>query len=214
MKFLYGLSGAGVPVIRDFEIDSKAEIYTGEVVTLTDGGVIGKGCNGLVLGVAAEDHTGKNDILNERNNAGKLRVDITKDGVYSVPASKLTVSKKGTGTSIVCPFDMEGANLAGAKLILTAKGENSENTDSVGTERKIGSVSYSDGVATFTVNDGGISCTGDVYALIPPYGYKGSVADDCKSFSCNSAGGITLTVAGYDKMNATLEVILGKRYFD
>ena len=213
MKFLYGLYGASIPVIRDFAINPKEKFEAGEVVTMSTDGIIGKNAVGPAVGVAAEDHSGEKDILNARSDGNKLRIDITGGGVYALAAPKVKATG-GNGTTLICSSENIVSVPSGVKLVLVQKGENSENTDSVGTERAVTNTSFSDGTATFTVSDGGVISDGDVYAIIPAYGYKGNVAEDSKSFTFNAGKGIDLTVLGYDKKTMQLEVLLGSKFYE
>lgn len=214
MKFLYGLYGANIPVIREFDISKTEEVEAGQIIRRSSDGVISPSSIGECVGVAAEDHSGKEDILNARANGSKLRVDITGGGVYSLPAPRLTATKAGTATTFICGDTTVTSALMGSKLVLLAKGENSSNTDSVGTERVITNVSVSSGVVTVTLSAGGATSEGDVYVLVPIIGFKGNVAEDGKSFTPSTATGIVLTVMGYDERNLCLEVLLGTKYFN
>ena len=215
MKFLYGLYGANIPVIREFEINNKAKIEAGMIVRCSaDGSNISPDATGYCVGVAAEDHSGEKDILNARADGTKVRIDVTGGGVYSVPAPRFTASLDGTAASIICSAESVNSNIAGSRLMLVAKGENSTNTDSVGTMRKIIEVVSGTDNVTIKIESGGVSCKGDVYALIPNCGYKGFVAEDNKSFSTDTATDISLTVMGYDEKSASLEVLLGSKLFN
>ena len=205
MKFLYGIYGANIPVIREFDIPADNKFEAGEVVTMSTDNVISKNAIGPAVGVAAEDH---------RSNGTKLRIDITGGGVYSVPAIRLTATNKGTATSFICDDENINAGLSGAKLVLVSKGENSVNTDSVGMMRKVQSVSVSAGVASFVLDNGGVTDVGEVYALILNPGFKGYVSNDGKNFTCSGGSGINLTVMGYDEKTLTLEVLLGSKFYE
>lgn len=215
MKFLYGLYGANIPVIKEFDIEKNTKIEAGTVVRcFSDGSGISQSAIGCCIGVAAEDHSGEKDILNARSDGEKVRVDITGGGVYSVPAPRFTATVNGTATSFVCAKDGVNESIVGSKLMLVAKGENSSNTDLLGTMRKITEVTDGTDNVTIKLENGGVSCEGDVYALIPFFGYKGGIADDNKSFITDKLNGIILTVMGYDEKTASLEVLLGSKLFN
>ncbi len=170
MKFEFCAGGANVPVIRDFEVNKTAEIYEGQVVCLTDGVIDEAVEDGIVIGVAAETHTGKEDVLNARANGNKIRVNISPDAVYSAKAKTLTANSANGATLIKCTTSEFSSSVTGGALVLVEKAENSTNTDKVGAERKVTAVAVSGGVATFTVSDGGVACEGDVYAYYPEMG--------------------------------------------
>lgn len=212
MKFLYSLGGGNIPVIREFDIVANEKFSAGQIVRISTDGYIAKDALGGCIGVAAEDHTGKKDILNERNNGTKLRIDITKDAVYSVDAVKVSATG-GSATTMTCSSNVLSGNLTGAKLVLVQKGENSENTDSIGSVRKVQNVSVSGDVATANIENGSRICAGDVYAVMPVYGFKGCVSDDGEGFAFASDDIITdLYVVNYNTDTLTLEVMLKKDY--
>ena len=214
MKFLYGLAGANIPVIREFDVDPAEKFEAGQIVKCSPEGIIAKDAIGTCLGVAAETHSGKEDILNERANGSKLRVDVTQGGVYAVSAPKLTASGKGTSTTFVCVADNISTNLNGAKLVLVEKGEGSANTDSIGTVRKVSGVTIDSTTATFTLNAGGTANAGDVYMLIPPVGFSGHVSDDKGGFVCiGSNTGVSLEVVGGNEKTGLLEVLITGKTF-
>lgn len=212
MKFLYSLGGGNIPVIREYDIEANEQFKKGQVVKISTDGVVSGNAAGGSIGIAAEDHTGEKDILNERNNGTKLRIDITRDAVYEVDAPRI-VATGGSNTTLICSANGITTNLTNSKLVLVHKGDNSENTDSVGSARVINSVAVSGTSATFTVSDGGVISEGDVYALIPKYGFMGNVGDSDGSFSCASSSYKTAAyVVNYNTDTLTLEVMIQKDF--
>lgn len=216
MKFLYGLGGANVPIIRDFDIYATEVFKKGDVVFRGDDGKVTKNASiSSCMGVAAEDHTGKSDILNERSDKTKLRVDITGFGVYACPTIKVTASANGTATNFKGSADGISENLSGGKVILIKKGENSGNTDSVGSVRNITSVNYEGMEAVFNIEKGATVYAGDVYAILPAIGYEGGLGFDGKTFSCSpDTPGVGLKVIGHNEKTAELEVIFTTKIFN
>lgn len=214
MKFLYGLAGANVPVIREFDIAPTEKFVKGQIVKCSPEGEVSGDVIGTCLGVAAENHSGKEEFLNERANGNKLRVDVTSDGVYAVDAPRLVAVKKCTATTFSCYADNLNDKLEGAKLVLVEKGENSSNTDFIGSVRTVSAVAFASTTMDFTINAGGIPDTGDVYALIPPTGFVGCVADDKCGFVCaSSSTGTSLKVVGGNEKTACLEVVITGKTF-
>lgn len=212
MKFLYSLDGGNIPVIKEYNIDSQTKCVKGQVLRVAFNGEIAHESVGGCIGVAAEDHTGEKDILNKRNDGTKILIDITRNGVYSVPAPRFTATGGSTSTFICDATELE-TNLANSKLVLVQKGENSENTDSVGSVRKIKSISISNGVATITVETGSKISVGDVYAVFPKYGYGGYVANDGINFSCaQSHINTDVYVINHDMEALTLEILIDKAF--
>ncbi|MBE6680882.1 MAG: hypothetical protein E7600_01175 [Ruminococcaceae bacterium] len=212
MKFLYSLGGGNIPVIREYDIEANKQFKKGQVVKISLEGVISTTAAGGCIGIAAEDHTAEKDILNERNNGTKLRVDITRHAVYEVDAPRL-VATGGSNTTFVCSSTGLMENLENSTLVLVRKGENSENTDTVGTVRKVSLISVSNTSATFTISDGGIVSEGDVYALIPICGFMGNVGGNDGSFKCVSTMDSTPAfVMAYNTDTLTLEVMPKKDF--
>ncbi|MBQ8759517.1 MAG: hypothetical protein IJZ20_07475 [Clostridia bacterium] len=207
MKFLYGLGGANVPVIKEFELSNASEaIEAGQALKCTNRGLVGKNVTGEYIGVAAEDHSGKEDLLNPRANGKKIRIDITKNGVYSVPAMRLTAVENGTSTTLVCENSgYVTGNLTLFSLMLVAKGEGSTNTDSIGKVRKISDITTGTNY-TYEIEEGGVTCKGDVYAVIPYVGFIGGVDYDYKGMNLTDDLDAALMVTGVNKTDATIEV--------
>lgn len=212
MKFLYSLGGGNIPVIREYDISARERFNKGQVVKISTNASISANAAGGCIGIAAEEHTGVKDVLNERNNGKKLRVDITRDAVYEVDAMRLTATG-GSASTFVCNSGGISATLNDSKLVLVSKGANSQNTDSAGSERHVISVTVTGDSATFSIENGSIICEGDVYALIPKYGYKGYVGGSNGTFSCVSASDTTSAyVINYDTDRLTLEVMPQKDF--
>jgi len=213
MKFLYSLSGANHPVIKEFRINKTDKFVMGKAVRVSTNGILGHNVIGNCLGAAAENHTGEKDILNPRADGETVRIDITHGGVYSVPVPKVSVSASSS-SGFSCSSTGITTSVMGMKAVLVAKGDNSENTDSVGTERTITDASISGTTVTLTVSGIGTVSVGDVYAIVPNTGYKGYLAEDCESFSFSGGTGVDLMVVKYNEANETLDVLLGTKQFD
>ncbi len=212
MKFLYSLGGGSIPVIREYDIEANEKFKKGQSVMISTNGKISVDAAGGCIGFAAEDHTGEKDILNERNNGTKLRVDITRDAVYEVDAMRLTATG-GSNTTFVCSSAGVTTNLGKSRLVLVHKGDNSRNTDSEGALRQVTGVTVSSTEATFTISDGGIISEGDVYALIPEYGFRGNIDGDDVTFCCASSGDcVTAYVVNCNTDTLTLEVMPKKDF--
>ena len=61
MNFLFNLSGANTPVIKEYDIAADEKISAGEVVGLSDGLIVKANDADSIIGVCAEDHTGEKD---------------------------------------------------------------------------------------------------------------------------------------------------------
>jgi hypothetical protein len=168
MKFSFNTTGANQPVIREFDIDNALCVNQGEVVCIKDSKVTTETKDTISLGVCAETHTGEKDLLNTRANDEKVRVIVGADSVYETKMPEISATS-GSNTTLVCIFDGFNASVKGTvKLIRKADG--SQNTDAIGTQRRIISATVSGNNVTITLEEGGIICAGDEYVLIPDLG--------------------------------------------
>ena len=214
MKFLYSLAGANVPVIKDFDCYENEAVNEGELVFLDMGGKATKNTSNTVLGVCAETHTGKEDILNERSNKNNFRVDVTQGGVYEVCPQTVTVIENGTGTSLVCSDQGLENAYDGAKLVLIKKGEGSTNNDSIGCVRDVIGGMRNDGKVNFTLNAGGTVCMGDVYAFLPSCGKTGSIKENTDEFVLANTYEAKARIVGRNLAKCKLEVVFTNKAFN
>lgn len=206
MKFLYSLAGANVPVIKEFEIENDAKVNEGDLVYFDINGKVTANTGGIVLGVSAETHTGVKDLLNERNDKDRIRVDVTQGGVYEMSPVTVVATNDGTATTFICSDEGLNTTVMNAKLVLVEKAEGSTNTDNIGAVRTVASSACADGVCTMKLNEGGISCAGDVYELYPAPGTVGALSENGKDFAVSSPVPISLAVVGRDLARQKLEV--------
>ncbi len=167
MKFEFCACGASVPVILDFDIEKTTEVNEGEIVCANEGVIDGTVNGGVVLGVAAETHSGQKDILNERANGSKLRVNVTKGAVYSCKAKEITAISGCSATTIKCTDSTFSSSVTGGKLVLVRKAEGSTNSDEIGSVRSISACAVSGNTVTFTVSNGAVAVSGDEYEFYP-----------------------------------------------
>lgn len=196
------LSGAAVPPIREYPIAADTNIEFGQVVKLTGGRVVAADAaeTGEVLGVAAENHTGAADCLNERNNGLKLKVYDAPDQVFAGSAPVITAAAS-TETTLVGGADLSTAfaddDFNGGMVMLVEKAEGSTNTDSVGTVRAI--TDYTASSKTFKVDAGGAAVAGDKYAVFPPTGFaKGNLDAKGKKLVLTASAALSMRVVGCD----------------
>ncbi len=170
MKFEFCAGGSSLPVIRDFKVETTTEIVEGQAITLIEGYAYPEDGQGILLGVSAETHSGKEDILNPRANGERLRVNISPDAVYSVKASQYKISEIGNPMIMKYATDRFDSSVKTGAFVLVSKTEGSTNIDDIGKVRELIDVSVSEGTATVTVGHGGNACVGDVYAYYPDIG--------------------------------------------
>ena len=128
MKFAFNASGANAPLIRDYDIATSTAIKDGEAVGIADNKVVAAESGDHVLGVAAEEHTGKHDELNARADGGKIRVNIAPQAIYEASLPCFTATG-GSATTLVIPSSGVSASLASGRAVLISKAASSTNTD-------------------------------------------------------------------------------------
>ena len=215
MKFYQKLDGASHVSAREYDIAANTAITEGQLVKLTDGLVVAAaaGETGALLGVAAENHSGSADALDNRANGKKIMVIDDRDVVMQCAAPQITVAS-GTATTIVASALATFADddFKGGYVKLVSKAAESTNTDAVGQVRRItGSTASS---KTFTVESGGAACAGDVYAVFPPVGFsKGNLAANGSSIVLTATASLPVKVIGRDESFGLINLMIGKHIF-
>lgn len=213
MDYLMNSAGLGVPCIREFETSSAADIVKGTVMTLSDGKAVKASDGSTVLGILAEDYKTAKDELNPRSGSGRVKIIISPGMICRQKLQQMTVGEKGTATSvkaagIIVPT---GSNaFVGGYVKLVGKADNSENTDSIGKTRKI---TASSGV-TLTIEEGGIPCVGDVYAILPPVGYANmALSSDGTKYAFSTTKSTIAQVVSCLPENDYTEIAFVKTFF-
>lgn len=214
MNYSFSLTGTVTPVIKEFKIANDIKVCAGTAVYLDENGNVNTAADGRLLGVCAEDHSGEKELLNSRANGDRVRVDITRGGVYRMMLPVLTAVQEASENTFVCESGLFDANAKGA-LVLISKAADSTNTDKIGQERNIEAVIVDGGEVTFTLSDGGTPFTGDRYAYMPYSGFIGGIDATGTGFSAVSENENTcLKVVKCDKHTLTLEAVLEGKIFD
>ncbi len=208
MKYSYALTGAGIPVIREFETDKTAEIYEGRAVGLENGKVTVNTENG-VLGVCAENHSGNKDILNARADGDRIRVDITSLGVYEVNMPEIIVNNGGAGI-ISCIKEGVGENMAGCEIIAVKKNDGTFISYKNGIEIK--SVSVSGEYADISVSGTTDLFLGDILVIKPFAGMTVKLSADGRGIAFDG-NGAEMLVTGTNEGNFTAEAVFKNKIF-
>ncbi len=199
----YCMNSAGItnPCIREYEIETSVDIGKGTVVTLS-GGKAKKASEGdVILGILAEDYKVEKDELDHRAGKGYVKVIVSPGTICTVKAPEFEVETEGEETVVnVSGMAMPSAANAfvGGFVKLVAKSQISENSDSVGTLRRITASSGT----RLTVEKGGVPGIGDRYAVIPPAGFTYlALSEDSKSvvFAANESKGEKVVVTSPEK---------------
>ena len=209
MNFLFNLSGANAPLIKEYDILADTKVFAGEVVGLSNGKIVKANDADAILGVCAEDHKGEKDELNARADGTKVRVIIAPDAVYSAKAPKYTAQVGSTATTLVTSSKGLSVSIKSGAAILVSKAENSTNTDKIGAVRRISAVAVSGEKATVTLENGGVACEGDEYVLIPDTGSKLQLTEDGFGVCFyNSATDVQFVCVCYDEKTQCVGVKL------
>ncbi|MBQ8758841.1 MAG: hypothetical protein IJZ20_04020, partial [Clostridia bacterium] len=157
--------------IKEFDIDADTAVACGEAVGLLDDKVVRADEADSILGVSAEEHTGIHDELNTRSDGTRIRVIISPDAVYAVKNAEYA-AVSGTESSLTVSSDGLSVGVTSGYAMLVGKGENSVNTDRIGSKRRISACAVNGEVATLTLEAGSVASEGDIYVLIPEIGTK------------------------------------------
>lgn len=214
MNFLFNLSGANTPVIKEYDIAADTKVFAGEVVGLSDGTIVKADDADAIIGVCAEDHKGEKDEFNARANGTKIRVNIAPDAVYSAKAPVYTASTGSTATTLVTVSSGLNVSIKSGKAILVRKAAGSTNTDKIGSARKISAVAISGATATITLEKGAAPCAGDEYVIIPEIGGKLQLEQNGKGVCFyNSATDVQFVCVCYDQKTQCVGVKLATTIF-
>lgn len=188
---------------REYDIAENTVIKIGQLVKLNAGLVVSvaAGESGQILGIAAEDHSGAADALDPRADGSKIMVWDDPDMIMQCAAPKFTAT--GGTVSTVTTADLgsfAAGDFNGGYIKLVAKGEDSTNTDAIGTVKRVESFAYSGGTSTFTVGSGAAASEGDVYQLFPPIGFKkGNLDADRRSWVATATANLSIKCVGHDR---------------
>ncbi len=199
MDYYMNSQGNSSPCIKEYEIETTENLKKGTLLTLV-GGKAEKlsSSSDNVLGLLAEDYDTNEDKLNPRSGSGKVKVIVSPGMIIRQKDFETAVTSAGSKTSIkVTDITLPStANaLAGGFVKLIKKAQDSDNTDHVGSVRRI-TASTSD---TLTIENGGAACVGDIYAILPPAGFEHvAVGDDGQTLViATSSSGLFKVAACY-----------------
>lgn len=183
MEFAYyeGLANAQ-PTMKEIIVDPSLEIKKGQIVWVNKEGEINQSDSTYFYGVAAEDHSGKEDALNSRANSDKLKIIDGTNAVFKLKVPKIFIIDNSTEDTYKSDSDYipNGTNTACRfLLVLAKKGKESTNADTIGTVKLCsGNYAGSDGYALFIINQSGIPCYGDSYYYLAGDGAVNVSTDD------------------------------------
>ena len=213
MKFYQKLDGAVHVSAREYDIACETVIAEGQLVKLSEGLVVAADTNeaGAILGIAAENHSGKADAIDPRADGKKIFVIDDPSVVMQCKAPEVTADSgtettlQAEGLSIFADDDFNGGYVK-----LVHKAEDSENTDVPGQTRRV--TDFASGV--LTLEKGGTPSAGDVYALFPPIGFaKGALGAEGASLALTGTAELPVMVMGRDLGLGKINLIAKKHLF-
>lgn len=216
MKVHQNIDGGVIHSHRRYDIDPATVIHEGQVVDLKNGLVVAHAAagTGAILGVAAEYHSGAPDALNPRSDGPDILVWDAPGQVFRCGAPKLTALEGGSATTVKATLAGAASVYVGGHLKLVAKAADSENTDAIGTVRRISAFATDGGTGTFTLSEGGVPAAGDEYVLFPPVGFSGGNLDaDGKRLVVTATAAMPLRVVGRIEETDEITVAPAKHVF-
>lgn len=181
MEFLYCEGASNLqPSVKDFDIAENTVIEKGDIVSFNNKGLIQKHDMSLPnpLGVAVESHNAETIRFGRKT---KIKVNITPNAVYKMELPTIKFLEGSTSTSLkfrdraagygdYCFYDRH--------FMLVSKSDKSENTDEIGTMRKVSYALENNEYAVYQVEEGGVPHPDDVYVVIPNIGDRNIFPND------------------------------------
>ena len=180
---------------RDYPIAAATAIGAGAVVKLSEGLVVLALANetGAILGIAAENHPGTTDPLNNRADGKVISVFDNPELVFECPAPTFAASG-GTATTVTATTSEVATTAADAfngGYLVSPKGN----------RRRITDFANSSSTNTFTVESGETAASADVYTLYPQIGCAAGFrldADNRSKIVLTGTGMTKIKVVGHD----------------
>ena len=208
---MHAFQNAGGHVLlsaRPYPIESDTAIMAGSVVKLVGGLVVQAAAKetGAILGIAAETHTGVEDMLDLRSNGEEILVYDNPELIFESGAPELTAAS-GTETTLVFSDVADGvaaAAMVAGVVQLKSRVEGGGNEDVPGQCRKISAYAEK----TATVSEGGAAAAGDVYYVYPAIGsIVGAMDEEANRLVLTASGQTKIRVVGHDPIRHKLRLM-------
>ncbi|MBR3691272.1 MAG: hypothetical protein IKL89_01055 [Clostridia bacterium] len=180
MKVCYDKCGSQLRSMAEYPIAPTERVLAGQVVMLVNGRVVPaerRMCE-PILGIAGEDHTGKQDALNSRAVGESILIYDSPMAVCESPAPEVIAAGGERGCVIagegLCGDFADNA-FAGEIAVLTAGGQ--DIADGIGTAYEI-CASHGADRRIFLAGMHGTPLPGDRFAILPPLLFSGGVLDE------------------------------------
>lgn len=194
MKPIQNAGGHVLCTARPYPIAASTAIKEGAVVQLSGGLVIAAVASqtGAILGIAAENHAGSADALDQRANGKEIMVYDNPELVFECKAPTFTASG-GSATTVTAASSqvaMSTADAFNGGFLVSPKGSRRAITD----------YAQATSTSTFTVESGETAAANDVYTLYPQVGCSAgwTLSADRDGLVLTTAGATKLKVVGHD----------------
>lgn len=197
-EYAYDPSSWDIPPVHEYDIASGTVITKGQIVKLVSGLVVAAGAVAatyLVLGVAAENHSGVADTQNPRANGTRIKVW---DSPTTVFKSRPNVILTNTGASATTFTDATtlSAATAASKFVGGYLKIKTGSTVPAGKTYRL-TASATGGVLTGAFTEGLV--TGDTALLFPPVlGNDWNLTATYDNIDLNSTGATAIQIIDYD----------------
>lgn len=212
MEFYMNSNGNTTPTIKEYVTNETVFLKKGTLMMVRDGKVLKADGTMTPIGILAEDYDPEPNELNVHAGDKHVRVIVSPNAVYRVPPFRVTLTENGTTTTMKWPGTVPTSSSAfkGGYFRLLEKGENSTNTDPIGTVRE------SSGTTESNVNleEGGVPCAGDVYEIFMPVGSTNLTPETSGTeFKLCLTTSSIYRVVGSDPKTGYMEVIFRNSFF-
>lgn len=174
MKPIQNAGGFVGLAARPYPIAYNTAISAGQVVKLSAGLVVSAVAaeTGAILGIAAENHPGTADALNQRANGTEILVYDNPELIFECPAPVIAAASGSASTIVPADGDVDSTSaddsFNNSVLLLVSKAAASTNTDPVG--KKITVTDYAKSGTVMSKASGGTPSAGDKYEVYPALG--------------------------------------------
>ena len=215
MNCIQNLDGHFGVSSHEYPIAANTAIERGAVVKFTNGKVVlsGESESGVILGIAAEGHSGTADVFNTRSNGQSIMVYDNPGVIFECPVPTLTAAS-GSATTLVPASGDIYANASddtynGATLVLVKKAAGSTNSDPLFTASAV--TDYAKSGTVLTKESGGTPYAGDVYEVYPAIGSGVcALSTKRKNAAITAAGASALQVVGHDRARHCIRLMAVK----
>lgn len=196
-EYAYDPASPDVPSVKEYDIAAATVIKKGQVVKLTNALVTAAGAVAatyLVLGVAAEDHTGVADTQNPRANGTRIKVYDSPTAVFKCKPNTVITNTGASATTFTDATTLSAIGVS--KLIGGYVKIKTGSTVPQGKTYRITANAVA-GVLTAAFTEGLV--TGDTAVLFPPVlGNDWNLTATFDNLDLNSTGATALQVIDYD----------------